>query len=108
MRPFAERNKTEQRYFAFNHRPPRQVRNRVHRLAPRRGNPFIRLPPAPSAGGGADPIVNSDPADAAAVDAAPKPVAGGAAALAPAPNVNGVLPVVVDGSVVLPVAGEAG
>ena len=97
-------------HFTINHHPPRHVRNRHHRLpAPRRGSPFIRLPPAPSAGGGADPIVNRDPPPGAAAEAgAPKPTAGGAAAFGPAPNANGALPVVPDGRVVLPVAGEAG
>lgn len=98
----------QRHHFTFNDRPPRHIRNHHHRLpAPRRGSPFIRLPP--SAGGGADPIVNSDPPAAAAAEAgAPNPMAGGAAAFAPEPNVNGALPVVPDGRVVLPVAGEAG
>ena len=106
----AKQRGTARRYhFAFIHWPPRHVRDRHHLLVvPRRGSPFIRLAPTPSAGGGADPIVNSDPPAAAAAEAgAPKPTAGWAAAFAPAPNVN-ALPEVPDGREVLPVAGEAG
>lgn len=95
----------------FDVHPPataRHVRERHHRL-PRRGRPLILLPPAPSIGGGADPIVNNDPPAGAAADAgAPKLTVGAAVAFAPAPNVNGALPVVPDGSVVLPAAGETG
>lgn len=110
MRPFfrAKQKRIAQTFLRSSIGHPADFAKGYGRL-PRRGSPFILLPPAPSVGGGTEPIVNNDPPAGVAPEAgAPKLMAGVAAAFAPAPNENGALPVVPDGSVVLPVAGEAG